>query len=175
MDQLQLFDVLAVEPAGDGAPPLDECAAVLPIDDAVERRFWQRVVKSSTCWWWVGAISTPDGYGRITWRRKNHQRALSAHRFALTIAAGAEIADEAVAEHLCNQPLCVRVGAGHLQVGTQAENVAYAVATGRHRGPRLVSATNRCSQSLAVRAYLLGGGDPDKVGQHTSRIEPTLF
>ena len=26
--------------------------------------FWSKVVKSPTCWYWTGAISDPDGYGR---------------------------------------------------------------------------------------------------------------
>ncbi|WJY64721.1 hypothetical protein CATRI_13385 (plasmid) [Corynebacterium atrinae] len=96
------------------------------------RRFWRRVVVSPSCWFWIGAVSVPDGYGRFTWQRGGVQRTLAAHRFSLMIS-GQEI-DGQVAEHHCNEPLCVRVGDRHVFASTQAANVAWAVQLGRHRG-----------------------------------------
>lgn len=150
----------------------------LPIDETVTEKFWSRVVKSSTCWWWTGAISTPDGYGRITWRRSHRQRSLSAHRFALMLTEPSLLSDEAIAEHWCNFPLCVRVAPGHVQLGSQASNVAYAVATGRHRGSRPVTSdAERLAMARAIRAWLRSGGDPDDVPGRSqgSRDDPTLF
>lgn len=74
-------------------------------------------------------------------------------------------------------PLCVRVGDGHLHVGTQASNVAYAVSTGRHRGRRPVAPVGQLAQSLAIREWLANGGDPDSVpwGVSPGRDDPMLF
>lgn len=52
------------------------------------------MVVSPTCWYWVGAISIPDGYGRFTWQRGGVQRTLAAHRFSL-LASGQDIEDQA--------------------------------------------------------------------------------
>lgn len=133
-------------------------------DARAETLFWRHVIRSGGCWWWVGAISTPDGYGRITYRRGHRQRAVLAHRFALMINDRDFDGTGAVAEHHCNEPLCVRVAPGHLAPGTQATNLAYAVSLGRAAGPRAMAATQRADRSIAVRAYLLGGGDPATVG-----------
>lgn len=174
-------DELALFSMGEGPVfpvPRPSCIVdpLLAIDAAAEGRFWARVVKSSSCWWWTGAIST-DGYGRITWRRKNRQRSLSAHRFALLLV-DPDLAAEAIAEHWCNSPLCVRVAADHVQTGTQASNVAWAVATGRHRGRRPVQdSSERHALSVAIRAWLLDGGDPEDVPGRPRGLgdEPMLF
>lgn len=154
---------------GDITPELDHPVArrcvndpTLAIDNIVEANFWASVIRSAQCWWWVGAVSTPDGYGRVTWRRDHRQRTLSAHRFALTLTHG-ELAEAAVAEHKCNHPLCVRVGAGHVQASTQKNNNDYAVALGRHQGPRPTTVIDRAPRSQALRAWLLAGGNPDHV------------
>jgi hypothetical protein len=40
---------------------------------ATMTRFWSKVNQTPTCWWWwTGAISSPDGYGRNHHLR--HQR-----------------------------------------------------------------------------------------------------
>ena len=135
----------------------------LPIDAAVASAFWSRVIKSSSCWYWTGAISSPDGYGRINWRRRGRQRTLSAQRFAMLLMIP-ELADGQVCEHHCNQPLCVRVDPEHLLVGTQASNLAYAAAIGRAQGPRVTALHTRVGRSLAIRDYLVRGGDSDQIG-----------
>lgn len=137
-------------------------------DRRAETLFWEHVVVTARCWYWVGAVSTPDGYGRFTFRRNNRQRAISAHRFALLLAhpeidedryprAGSETL---VAEHYCNEPLCVRVDERHVRIGTQRNNLAFAVGLGRHQGGRATSTINRAARSVMVRSYLLDGGDP---------------
>lgn len=68
---------------------------------------------------------------------------------------------DAVAEHVCNVPLCVRVDENHLRVGTQTSNLAWAVDQGRHRGPRPQAVIDRAELSLLIRRYLLDGGDPN--------------
>lgn len=174
-DELALFSMGDV-PAESEHRPSCVVDPSLAIDDEVVQRFWGRVVKSSGCWWWTGAIST-DGYGRITWRRGNRQRSLSTHRFALLLARP-DLPADSIAEHWCNSPLCVRVASDHVQIGTQASNVAYAVATGRHRGRRPVQdSSERHALSVTIRAWLLDGGDPEDVpgGPRGRRDDPTLF
>lgn len=116
---------------------------------------------SPTCWYWVGAISIPDGYGRFTWQRDGVQRTLAAHRFSL-LASGQNIEGQ-VAEHHCNEPLCVRVGGKHVFASTQAANVAYAVRLGRHRGNlRTVSeGQGGAARSLRIRGALSEGWDQE--------------
>lgn len=46
-----------------------------------------------------------------------------------------DLGDGIVREHRCAETLCVKVADGHLKSGTQAANLAHAVALGRHIGP----------------------------------------
>lgn len=120
-------------------------------------RFTSKIVYSPSCWFWTGAISTPDGYGRFTFQRDNQQRTMLAHRFAL-LATGIDLAEGDVAEHACNEPLCVRVSADHVHRSTQSANLRYAVGRGRHDGSRLaVQSHNRAARSLRIRDALISG------------------
>ena len=158
-----------------GAPPLAGPVTAAPVsgvitdptlvpDTRAERFFWRHVIRGRGCWWWVGAISTPDGYGRVTYRRGHRQRAVLSHRFALMLDDPDFDEGGAIAEHHCNEPLCVRVGPGHLAPGSQATNLAYAVSLGQAIGPRAATGTDRAARSVAIRSYLLSGADPDTVG-----------
>ena len=136
----------------------------LDFDDAVIESFFRHVVKSPHgCWLWTGSISSPDGYGRFTWQRDSRQRTISAHRFAL-LASGVEFGPGEVAEHECNEPLCVRPGPGHVRKTTQRENLAYAVELGRHTGNRVavIALSSRVERSRRVREALADGWDEDK-------------
>lgn len=95
-----------------------------------EKRFWEKVIKGSgpsACWIWTGAIGD-DGYGRFwTQTPGSGQRMLRAHRAAAEIIYGLEEITGRLVTHLCDNPLCVRAeldGAGHLFIGTHAENMA---------------------------------------------------
>jgi len=133
-----------------GAPPAGTVA-----------RFWSKVTRTAGCWWWTGAVSHPDGYGRITWTQDGAARTLSAHRFALLLDLG-QFEEGMVSEHHCNETLCVRVHPEHLHPGTQSANLRYAVALGRHRGPHAgdIDPRGRHNRALAIRAALAGGYDP---------------
>ena len=66
-----------------------------------------------------------------------------------------------VAEHRCNEPLCVRVDPDHLIPSTQAANLNYAVACGRTGIIRTsLRRQDRHARSLAVRNAVSGGWDP---------------
>lgn len=151
----------------------------LSITPADIQRFNNKVIHSPHCWLWTGAISTPDGYGRFTWQHNKHQRTMLAHRFALLLH-GITLNDATMAEHSCNQPLCVRVDPGHVHASTQADNLAYAVSLGRHRGnqPGALAGADRTARSRRVRDALRNGWNADQyrraLGSSTSN-EPTLF
>ena len=89
---------------------------------------------------------------------------MPAHRFALWLA-GVELPDGMVGEHGCDETLCVRVHPRHLRVATQSDNLAHAVAVGRHRGPRPgdVDPRGRVGRALAIRTALRDGYDPDRL------------
>ncbi|WP_238774494.1 HNH endonuclease [Prescottella equi] len=122
--------------------------------------FWSKVVKSPTCWYWVGAISAPDGYGRFNFQRDNRQRTMLAHRFSVELVHG-PLGDGVVCEHKCNEPLCVRVGHAHLVKSTHSENVRYAIALGRLSGHTFLDGQGRSryQRSLDIRDALRDGYD----------------
>jgi len=124
-------------------------------------RFWSRVVTTPTCWWWTGAISSPDGYGRITYSNNAVPVTLSAHRFALLLANGGLAAGDGERARLQRNPL--RTGRpDHAHAGTQTANLRYAVSLGRHRGsrPGNIDPRGRYHRALAMRTALAEGYDP---------------
>lgn len=127
------------------------------ITDAVRERFFSRVVTTDSCWLWTGAISSPDGYGRMAIHHQGRQQSVATHRLALWLAYP-DLGTDFVAEHHCNEPLCVRVGPGHVHVSTQSDNLRYAVVCGRAMGPRVtVNSAARVKRSRAVRELALSG------------------
>jgi hypothetical protein len=148
-------------------------------------RFWEKVVKApgEGCWIFTGAISNPDGYGRVNFTVSGDQFTVSAHRFALWVS-GVDITDRAmVAEHRCNEPLCVRVADGHLIESSASANIWYASASGRLRGPRPGRDTGergRFQRSVDVRAAVRHGWDQEAYEKAARPIanpldQPRLF
>lgn len=140
-------------------------------------RFWAKVTCTPGCWWWGGAVSHPDGYGRITWTQDGTRRSLSAHRFALLLALG-RLEHDTFVEHYCNETLCVRVDAQHIRPGTQTTNLRYAVALGRHRGslPGGGDPRGRHARALAIRTALAPGYDPVRLADaRDPNPSPALF
>lgn len=148
-------------------------SATLPPTQAAIDAFWSRVVKApgDGCWFLISAISGVDGYTRLTWRSGGVSRTESGHRFALLLAG--QLADGVVAEHRCNEPLCVRVDPGHVVASTQSANLRYAVACGRTGAIRNPDQhTNRHARSLAVRDALAGGWDPEAYARASANAAP---
>lgn len=79
-------------------------------------RFWDKVVKTDTCWNWVGAKSKL-GYG--TFWISNQRGFINAHRFVLGLD-GWMIPKGFETDHLCRNRLCVNPS--HLEVVTRREN-----------------------------------------------------
>ena len=87
----------------------------------VVARYWAKVVRvdGSGCWWWTGAVSG-RGHGRF-WLAAG--RVVVAHRFAFALANGAQAAAGVrVLGHRCDNPLCQRVGPGHVVASSYLEN-----------------------------------------------------
>lgn len=170
-------------PAPVSEPPVRERSRTdphLPVTTAAKHAFWSHIVRapSDGCWIWTASISTTDAYGRVTWRRGGRSRTVSAHRLALMIHLGGELPAGLVAEHACDEPLCVRVAPGHVHLSTQADNNRYAVARGRHCGnrPSPAVARDRVARSRAVRAAVAGGWDEAayRAAAHLPTGEPQL-
>lgn len=88
--------------------------------DSPDKRFWRYVDKSGECWNWTGH-KDKDGYGTLTVKLPNGQHSpVRAHRFSMRLH-GAEIADDALVLHRCNNPSCVNPD--HLYVGSQVQNM----------------------------------------------------
>ena len=91
-----------------------------------QRRFWDNVIKTDTCWLWKNPL--PDGYGRFYMHGKHHQT----HRNSYGWEHG-EVPVHLVVDHLCRTPSCVRPS--HLEPVTNGENVRRGVRKPRSRVP----------------------------------------
>lgn len=85
-------------------------------------RFWALVEKTDNCWWWKGGRQKrPDGtpsYGIFCIGK----RRILAHVFAWVSQNGPVPAGQVI-RHACDNPPCVKY-LGHLEPGTQAQNLA---------------------------------------------------
>jgi hypothetical protein len=83
--------------------------------------------KHTGCIEWQGAV-TNDGYGIIGWWEGEERRTTTAHRKAFELANG-PVPDNLCVMHRCDNPACVNVD--HLELGTQADNIADMVSKNR--------------------------------------------
>lgn len=112
----------------------------------LEERFWAKVARRGPgeCWLWTGATNG-NGYGVF---RDVYGRPTTAHRVSLRLD-GRDPAG-LVGRHRSGCPrLCVNPA--HLRLGTQADNVADAVAEGRYRGEQNGSARLRAEDVREIR------------------------
>lgn len=90
---------------------------------ATINRFWAKVEKTSSCWFWRGR-NNGIGYGRLSFGQKS----LYAHRISYELAYGT-IPEGMYVLHRCDTPPCVNPA--HLFLGTAADNTADMVSKGR--------------------------------------------
>lgn len=88
-------------------------------------RLLARVVKTSACWLWTGAVNN-KGYGLIGTPLPNSRtKLLLVHRVSYDFHVG-PIPDGATIDHLCYTPRCVNPA--HLEPVSLAENIRRAAA-----------------------------------------------
>lgn len=79
-----------------------------------EDRFFQKIEKTKTCWFWKGALNS-KGYGSFAVERKSKL----AHRYSYELHKG-EIPKGMLICHSCDIPKCVNPD--HLWAGTASDN-----------------------------------------------------
>lgn len=84
------------------------------ITESIEKRFWEKVEKTESCWNWKGAIN-PSGHAVIKIDGKNR----GSHRVSYAIHNG-EIPENLMILHKCHNPKCVNPS--HLKLGNAQEN-----------------------------------------------------
>jgi hypothetical protein len=84
---------------------------------ALAERFWEKVSKTSTCWYWTGSLDS-TGYGRI---QLTSRRRVMVHRLAYELLVGPVPSDLTI-DHLCMERSCVNPA--HMEIVTRAENTA---------------------------------------------------
>lgn len=126
-------------------------------------RFWAKVEKTDTCWWWRGATrAKPNGkpgYGAVLWGGKKY----STHRISYEMAYGPIPVGLCVC-HRCDNPLCVRPD--HFFLGTHRENAEDRTRKGRQaRGDTNGYAKLTSANVVQMRAmYARGDGTMREIG-----------
>ena len=117
----------------------------MELTEEQEKRFWERVDKTDSCWLWTGS-TVQNGYGQVKINSKTHKT----HRIAWFLA-GNTIPEGHVIRHKCRSKNCLNPE--HLETGTHAENVADRVRDGTNPyGEKNHTAKLTAPQVLEIRA-----------------------
>lgn len=104
------------------------------LDEKVLAVVFRRIEYTGFCWYWLGSV-TRDGYGRVTWNRRQRQ----AHRFVYEVLVGPP-PEGLEADHLCRTRSCVNPD--HLEFVPHDVNTR----RGFHNGKRLSDRPTHCPQ-----------------------------
>lgn len=89
-------------------------------DHGLPPEFWANVLRTPSCWLWVGT-TTAAGYGQF-----RVARGTTGRRYAHRLITGADFTAGLVPDHLCSVPNCVNPA--DLELVTPAVNTARATA-----------------------------------------------
>jgi len=133
-------------------------------------RFWQKVHKTPTCWYWTSAVDK-DGYGLF--QISQPRRTVRAHRMSYALNKGLDVRrlSEEVIRHSCDIPGCVNPT--HLLGGTTLDNVRDKMARGRFvvsRGNAKLTEANVRS----IRERLATGETHESIAQSYGVSRPAI-
>ena len=121
-------------------------------DPAVVSRYRAKLVVTSGCWWWTGALMR-SGHARF-WVGAENGRDLVVigHRFGWGLAHGVDalLAVPTIA-HACDEALCQRPDVGHAQASTQRANREEWLARRWRLGSPHRDIRGRAGRALAIR------------------------
>ncbi len=131
-----------------------------------ERRFWSKVEKTDTCWFWRGCLSV-HGYGRFAMGKGS----VAAHRYSYQLAFGKIPKGEGYHGtcvcHTCDVRNCVNPT--HLWLGSNADNSTDKISKGRDvvlRGEASGTARLKEADVLEIRRlYAIGGFTQKELGE----------
>jgi hypothetical protein len=141
-------------------------------DPTTVERFRGKVarVPGSACSWFTGAL-TGHGHGRF-WLATSEGRGVVvvAHRFAWAVAVGVDdLLSRPVLAHGCDNPLCQRIGPGHVQPSTAARNRAEFLMRRATVGSPLRDARGSLGRAAELRAAVLSDGSPESLAAAQAR------
>lgn len=138
---------------------------------SVRERFAAKTVTvpGSECLWWIGAVSG-RGHGRF-WI--GQRLVVISHRFAFAVHHGLDGLDAApLLGHRCDNPLCQRIGPGHVEVSSAVMNRREWVSRrDRHDSPL---ADPRGARGRAEVLRALARSDPRGVRDEIERVQASL-
>lgn len=93
------------------------------------KRFFDKIVKTDSCWNWTAALRGKSGYGCLKYKNK----VIDAHRFSWILHNG-DIPNNLLVCHSCDNRKCVNPN--HLFLGTASDNMQDCLKKGRLKIPR---------------------------------------
>ena len=132
-------------------------------DPAVVARYWSKVVKTDSCWWWGGALMR-SGHGRFwvgTDSVTGRDLVVIAHRFGWAATHGLDaLVEVPVLAHKCDEALCQRPDPQHVRPSTSTANREEWLASRWRFGSPLRDTRGRAGRARAIRDAVRHGEDP---------------